>query len=151
MFALECAVNEANKIAYFSGREVSRLMIGFYNRQSSNVLTGSVAAIASVETVLRTQPKLKKPRFQCLDTSHGFHSSLVEPILIDPIRRFAVPYMETAASRYTPVHRTQRPDFSTQHSTRASQCSSTPLYTLLRMRWVHACGPSINSIHLLFP
>lgn len=57
----------------------SRLEIACYNSDTSQVVSGDYGAVADLESHLLS----RSPSFRCLrvDTSHGFHSRLVEPIL----------------------------------------------------------------------
>lgn len=60
--------------------------IACYNADTSHVVSGSTDAIASLEARLKNiSPPIKTLR---VDTSHGFHSHLVEP-LIEPLDRIA--------------------------------------------------------------
>lgn len=84
MLALECTVGEWAEIATVVGQDgVSGLEIACYNGPTSVVVAGAVEAIAAAENTLRQQSRLQKFRFQRLQTSHGFHSALTEPILAD--------------------------------------------------------------------
>jgi acyl transferase domain-containing protein/acyl carrier protein len=57
------------------------LEIACYNSETSQVVSGDRASAAAFETYLRTQrPEVK---FVRVDTSHGFHSHLCEPILAE--------------------------------------------------------------------
>lgn len=59
----------------------SELEIACYNSDASHVITGPRDAIAEFERMLAS----KSPPIKCMkvDTSHGFHSRLVDPILND--------------------------------------------------------------------
>jgi acyl transferase domain-containing protein/acetyl esterase/lipase/acyl carrier protein len=86
MLALECTVDEWAGIAAAVRHEnddISQLEIACYNGPTSVVVAGTVDAIQAAENTLRTQPRFQRVRFQRLQTSHGFHSALTEPILAD--------------------------------------------------------------------
>ncbi|KAF2654186.1 ketoacyl-synt-domain-containing protein [Lophiostoma macrostomum CBS 122681] len=59
----------------------SRLEIACYNSDSSHVVSGDCASLAELENHIDQQGG--KVRYTRVDTSHGFHSRLVEPILHD--------------------------------------------------------------------
>ncbi|KAF2464017.1 BcPKS16, polyketide synthase [Lindgomyces ingoldianus] len=80
--------DKGSMLAVFSSRDVvadilagSKLEVACYNSDKSQVVTGERGAIADLERRLSS----KSPPVKCLkvDTSHGFHSHLVDPILDD--------------------------------------------------------------------
>lgn len=84
MLALHCDVEEFKKISSYVGNQSNgALEIACYNASASLVAVGTSMTIDAVEHVLKTEPSLQKIRSQRLDTSHGFHSQLVEPILAE--------------------------------------------------------------------
>lgn len=65
---------------------VGGIEIACYNADVSHVVSGSTDAIASLENRIRSlSPPIKTLR---VDTSHGFHSHLVDP-LVEPLDRIA--------------------------------------------------------------
>ncbi|KAH7142089.1 BcPKS16, polyketide synthase [Dactylonectria macrodidyma] len=59
------------------------LEIACYNAPTSLVIVGTASAITAAEDVLRSESAFQKVRSRRLRTSHGFHSSLMQPILSD--------------------------------------------------------------------
>lgn len=62
-------------------RTPGELEIACFNGPTSLVVSGPENMIATAEEILRTNPKFRAVRFQRLNTSHGFHSAMTEPIL----------------------------------------------------------------------
>ncbi|GAB1312718.1 Polyketide synthase [Madurella fahalii] len=89
MLALNCSVDEFHVISRLvlergqPGTVGGGLEIACFNGTTSLVAVGTSATIAAAEDVLRNEPSLSGIRFQRLSTSHGFHSVLVDPILVD--------------------------------------------------------------------
>ncbi|KAH8697261.1 hypothetical protein BGW36DRAFT_296668 [Talaromyces proteolyticus] len=86
MLALECNMDEWAEISALVRQEhtnLSQLEIACYNGPTSLVIAGAVDAIEATERILRKQPQFQRVRFQRVHTSHGFHSALTEPILVD--------------------------------------------------------------------
>lgn len=66
-----------------SGSDNGKLEVACYNAESSLVVVGSSITVDAVIEVLRTDSNLQKINFQRLETTHGFHSILAEPILAE--------------------------------------------------------------------
>ncbi|TVY40548.1 3-methylorcinaldehyde synthase, partial [Lachnellula occidentalis] len=81
MLALQCDIRGFEEIQ--GSLQDGHVEIACHNAPASLVAVGTSATIDAVENMLRTQPSLQKIRSQRLETSHGFHSTLVEPILAD--------------------------------------------------------------------
>ncbi|KAH7320277.1 BcPKS16, polyketide synthase [Stachybotrys elegans] len=87
MLALNCTLKELDLItSTLHNRGPSDLMqpnfeVACHNATNSQVIVGTEDAIAAVEGLLGVEPDLRKIRSQRLDTTHGFHSVLAEPIL----------------------------------------------------------------------
>jgi acyl carrier protein len=83
MLALNCDTDDFENIAaqIKSTPEGGKLEIACYNAPTSLVAVGTSATIDAVESLISTTPSLRKIKFKRLQTSHGFHSALVEPIL----------------------------------------------------------------------
>lgn len=61
----------------------SKLEIACYNGPTALVVAGSSSNVNDAEDLLQSEPTLSKIRVKRLATTHGFHSSLMEPILAD--------------------------------------------------------------------
>lgn len=93
MLALECTSEEFAEISHLAKEKGTaaltqaggqhQLGIACFNGPTSLVVAGPQAAVENVENILRTVPRFQRIRSQRLKTSHGFHSSLIEPILGD--------------------------------------------------------------------
>ncbi|TVY45279.1 3-methylorcinaldehyde synthase [Lachnellula subtilissima] len=85
MLALQCDISSFEEISVHLKRSSQNggLEIACHNATASLVAVGTSATIDAVEDLLRTEPNLQKIRSQRIETSHGFHSALVEPILAD--------------------------------------------------------------------
>jgi acyl transferase domain-containing protein/acyl carrier protein len=64
------------------------LEIACYNSSSTTIVVGTSALIDAAEVMLSTDPEFRGIKFQCLSTSHAFHSPFTEPILSE-LERFA--------------------------------------------------------------
>lgn len=91
MLVLECTTEEFAEINSLAKRKDTaalkqaggQLEIACFNGPTSLVVAGPQAAVENVESILRTAPRFQRIRSQRLKTSHGFHSTLIEPILGD--------------------------------------------------------------------
>lgn len=93
MLALECTAEEfadINQLTIEKGAAALKqaggqhqLEIACFNGSSSLVVAGPQAAVDTVKSILRSEPRFQRIRSQRLKTSHGFHSALIEPILSD--------------------------------------------------------------------
>ncbi|KAK3323021.1 hypothetical protein B0H66DRAFT_602433 [Apodospora peruviana] len=82
MLALSnCSIDDFGTISLLLSHP---LEIACHNAPTSLIAVGPATAITACERLLATTPSLNNTiRSQRLSTSHGFHSSLVEPILQD--------------------------------------------------------------------
>ena len=84
MLAVQAPVGEVDRlIATVKSQGIADVEVACYNSASSTVLAGPLAAVDATERILQTESLYAKVRFKRLNTSHAFHSSLVEPILTD--------------------------------------------------------------------
>lgn len=85
MLALHCDVDGFRKISSRlpTGSENENLEIACYNAPTCLIVVGASATIDATEKMIRTEPSLQQIRCQRLETTHGFHSALTEPILAD--------------------------------------------------------------------
>lgn len=60
---------------------VGKMEVACFNGPRSLVVSGPKSRILSAENILRTNADFRTVRFLRLNTSHGFHSALTEPIL----------------------------------------------------------------------
>ena len=85
MLAIHATSEEANEIIKLVQPDSNggKLEIACYNASSSVVVVGPTSLIHATETLLRTDTHFQRFRSQRLNTSHGFHSYLTEPILAE--------------------------------------------------------------------
>lgn len=96
MLALECTIDEFTALSAMANEDADtppsagEMEIACFNGPTSLVVSGPERTIATAEKILRTNPKFRAKRFQRLNTSHGFHSAMTEPIL-DKLAEIAKP------------------------------------------------------------
>ncbi|KAL9078892.1 MAG: hypothetical protein Q9157_002187 [Trypethelium eluteriae] len=85
MLALRATPEDVKKIARRLRPidQHSELDIACYNGTASTVVAGPSESIKDLEELLRADTDLQNIKFQRVQTTHGFHSFLVEPILTE--------------------------------------------------------------------
>ena len=85
MLAIHSGHDDIQKIAARLGQDSTgtAFEIACYNSPKSHVVVGTSASLNRVEVLLREEPSFQTIKHQRVDTSHGFHSCLAEPILAE--------------------------------------------------------------------
>ncbi|KAL9092262.1 MAG: hypothetical protein Q9165_004436 [Trypethelium subeluteriae] len=85
MLALRATPEDVKKITcrLRATDQHSELEIACYNGTASTVVAGSSELVKELEELLQADVYLQKIKFQRVQTSHGFHSCLAEPILTE--------------------------------------------------------------------
>lgn len=93
MLALECTQHDFSRIAALArgiasatpitDPVVGEVEVACFNGQRSLVVSGPTRMIVSIESVIQEHTEFQKIKSRRLDTSHGFHSALTDPILAE--------------------------------------------------------------------
>lgn len=135
MLALECTTAEFAEINDSAGEKdaatsnpegvEAQLEIACVNGPASIVVAGPQAAVVNLEAILRVEPRFQKMRFQRLKTSHGFHSSLMDPILGDLT---ATAWSLTWGQPNIPLYACAQPEGVTWHAEYAAVHARQPVF-----------------------